>query len=148
MQLVAKISKLISVEVIVAGNLLFFFSPFLSSYPFQYRHSKIPIITIQIIMFFFQDLYPETKSCSYKSHSNDVTNVFLDDDSDDDERPNTDFYFSRKDSILRIPIAPRTSNRKLSIQKIVRHSFAVICQQNKTVRCEKLRNKNTKKKML
>ncbi|VDD95069.1 unnamed protein product [Enterobius vermicularis] len=66
------------------------------------------------------DLYPETKSCSYKSHSNDVTNVFLDDDSDDDERPNTDFYFSRKDSILRIPIAPRTSNRKLSIQKIAR----------------------------
>lgn len=61
-----------------------------------------------------EDFGSEEKNFPFNS---DVTNVYLD---DDEAQQNADVYFSRKDSVLRIPIAPRNSNRKNSLQRVSR----------------------------
>uniref|UniRef100_A0A0N5ATN4 SLAIN motif-containing protein-like n=1 Tax=Syphacia muris TaxID=451379 RepID=A0A0N5ATN4_9BILA len=68
------------------------------------------------------DLCTLNKPYSYNSQTSN-TDVFLDDDIDD--KPATNVFFSRKHSILRIPIAPRSSNRRCSIQKITRRASEI-----------------------
>ncbi|KAE9554278.1 hypothetical protein FO519_002512 [Halicephalobus sp. NKZ332] len=52
------------------------------------------------------------------SHSmSAITRLYVEDEEEDEPRPNVQ-YFSRKNSVLRIPIPPRSSNRILSNRKI------------------------------
>lgn len=58
-----------------------------------------------------------------------VTQLYVDDDDDDiDDEPKPEIqYFSRKNSVLRIPIPPRSSNRVLGTKRAV----SVFCEWSK-----------------
>lgn len=58
---------------------------------------------------------------SFSNSMSAITRLYVEDE-DEEPRPNVQ-YFSRKNSVLRIPIPPRSSNRILSNRKIVRCTF-------------------------
>ena len=59
----------------------------------------------------------ESRGESFSNSMSAITRLYVEDE-DDEPRPNVQ-YFSRKNSVLRIPIPPRSSNRMLPNRKIV-----------------------------